>query len=79
MAGRRALATDSLSSEDVYHVLRNRIMTCELVPGKWFTERRSAVEFGLGLPPVRDALTRLMRDGLVQAAAPNAYRITPSP
>lgn len=77
MAVRRALATDVGSSDAVYRVLRNRIMTCELVPGQWLTERRSAVEFGLGLPPVRDALARLVRDGLVQPVPPHAYRITP--
>ncbi|MEV7976801.1 GntR family transcriptional regulator [Streptomyces sp. NPDC086519] len=77
MADRRVLATDVPSSEAVYRMLRNRIMSCELVPGQLLTERRSAVELGLGLLPVRDALTRLVRDGLVQAVPPNAYRITP--
>lgn len=52
-------------------------MTCELVPGQCLTERRSAVGVGLGLPPVRDALTRLVRDGLVQAVPPHLYRVTP--
>jgi DNA-binding GntR family transcriptional regulator len=77
MADRRALATDVPSSKAVYRLLRNRIMTCELVPGQLLTERRSAVELGLALLPVRDALTRLVRDRLVQAVSPNAYRITP--
>ncbi|MFD5541511.1 GntR family transcriptional regulator [Streptomyces sp. NPDC127079] len=77
MAVRHALTTDAESSETVYRMLRNRIMTCELRPGQWLTERRIAVEFGLGLPPARQALTRLIRDGLVQQMPPHAYRITP--
>ncbi|MFF5147641.1 GntR family transcriptional regulator [Streptomyces sp. NPDC013157] len=77
MTERRALATDARSSVAVYHMLRTRIMTCELVPGQPLTERASAVEFGLGLSPVRDALTRLVGDGLVQVVSPNVYRITP--
>ncbi|MBO4253315.1 GntR family transcriptional regulator [Streptomyces griseorubiginosus] len=52
-------------------------MTCELAPGQWLTERKCAVELGLGLPPVRTALTRLMQDGLVQSTPPHAFRITP--
>jgi DNA-binding GntR family transcriptional regulator len=77
MAGRRALAAGAGSSETVYRVLRNRIMTCELAPGQLLTERRNAVELGLGLPPVHDALTRLVRDGLVRTVSPDAYRVTP--
>ncbi|MFI1050909.1 GntR family transcriptional regulator [Streptomyces griseoruber] len=77
MADTRAWATEARSSEAVYRMLRNRIMTCELVPGQLLTERTSAVQWGLGLPPVRDALTRLVGNGLVQVVSPNAYRITP--
>ncbi|MFF4116247.1 GntR family transcriptional regulator [Streptomyces sp. NPDC001714] len=77
MVDRRVWATGARSSESVYHSLRTRIMTCELVPGHPLTERASAVEFGLGLPPVRDALTRLVGDGLVQVVSPHTYRITP--
>src|SRR5689334_3814510 len=77
MADRRGLATEARSPEDVYRMLRTRIMTCELVPGQLLTERASAVRFGVGLSPLRDALTRLVSDGLVQAVPPNAYRITP--
>lgn len=76
MAVRRALATHADLFEAAYSVLRNRIMTCELAPGRWLTERRCAVELGLGLPPVRDALTRLVQDGLVQVVSPHGYRVT---
>ncbi|WOX15416.1 GntR family transcriptional regulator [Streptomyces sp. N50] len=77
MADGPASATEAQSPEDVYRMLRTRIMTGELVPGQPLTEHASAVRFGLGSPPVRDALTRLAGDGLVQAVSPHAYRITP--
>ncbi|MFF4806320.1 GntR family transcriptional regulator [Streptomyces sp. NPDC002144] len=77
MADRRAPATQARPSEAVYRTLRTRIITGELPPGQPLNERASAVAFGLGLSPVRDTLTRLVGDGLVQVVAPHAYRITP--
>jgi DNA-binding GntR family transcriptional regulator len=77
MVDGRALATSELSSETVYSTLRGRIVTCELVPGQWLAERRSAIDLGLGLSPVRAALTRLARDGLVQVVPRKGYRVTP--
>ncbi|MEU1183291.1 GntR family transcriptional regulator [Streptomyces sp. NPDC005820] len=77
MADTSALALETPSSEAVYRMLRNQIMTCELSPGRLLTERESAVELGLGLSLVHEVLTRLMRDGLVQAVSPGVYRITP--
>src|SRR4051812_15077038 len=77
MAGKLALATEEPSSDAAYRMLRKRILTCELCPGQWFTERRSAVELGLGLSPVRGALTRLVQDGLVQSVPAKGYRVTP--
>ncbi|MFD4509168.1 GntR family transcriptional regulator [Streptomyces sp. NPDC058457] len=77
MADTSALALETPSSEAVYRMLRNRIMTCELSPGQVLTERESAVELGLALAPVHDVLTRLVQDGLVQTVSPSVYRITP--
>ncbi|MFD5544879.1 GntR family transcriptional regulator [Streptomyces sp. NPDC127079] len=73
----RASTLRTGSSETVYRMLRNRIMTCELVPGQMLTARGCAVELGLGLCTIRDALTHLARDGLVQTVPHNGYRITP--
>ena len=64
-------------SGTAYEALRHRIITCELAPGERLTERRTAAELGLGLSPVRDALTRLVQDGLLQVAPRKGYRVTP--
>lgn len=64
-------------SEMAYRTLRERVLTCELSPGERLTERRAAVELGLGLSPVRHALTRLTQDGLIQIIPPKGYRVAP--
>jgi DNA-binding GntR family transcriptional regulator len=65
------------SSDAAYRVLRDRIMTWELAPGQWLTERSSAVRLGLGLPQVRQALARLVADGLLQVLPRDHFRVTP--
>jgi DNA-binding GntR family transcriptional regulator len=64
-------------SETAYDALRNRILACELGPGERLTERQTATDLGLGLSPVRDALTRLVQDGLVQVIPRKGYRVAP--
>jgi DNA-binding GntR family transcriptional regulator len=64
-------------SEAAYLTLRSRVLTCRLSPGERLTERTTAAELGLGLSPVRHALTRLIADGLVQVVPPRGYRVAP--
>jgi DNA-binding GntR family transcriptional regulator len=63
--------------ETAYRTLRERVLTCQLNPGDWLTERRTAAELGLGLSPVRHALTRLTQDGLIQVIPLKGYRVAP--
>jgi DNA-binding GntR family transcriptional regulator len=64
-------------SETAYRTLRERVLTCKLNPGARLTERGTAAELGLGLSPVRHALTRLIQDGLVQVTPFEGYRVAP--
>ncbi|MBN9063021.1 MAG: hypothetical protein BGP06_17880 [Rhizobiales bacterium 65-9] len=46
-------------------LLEERIVTLKLAPGSWVTEQELSAQIGLGRTPVREALQRLIGDGLV--------------
>lgn len=50
----------------VYEMLRSEIVSGGLPPGEPLVEARIAEEFGVSKTPVREALIRLQRDGLVE-------------
>jgi DNA-binding GntR family transcriptional regulator len=77
VADRRARTSGRPLSDTAYQLLRDRILSCELAPGDRLTERGTAEALQLGLSPVRDALTRLAQDGLVQVLPRKGYRVTP--
>jgi DNA-binding GntR family transcriptional regulator len=67
-------AQDSTSSaERVYHTLRKRILEGSLLPGQWLVEAEIAGSFQVSRTPVREALKRLVTEGL---AAHDAFRGT---
>ena len=47
--------------------LREAIVTCQLAPGEKLTEPSLAAQMGVSRSPVREALHRLQRQGLVQS------------
>jgi DNA-binding GntR family transcriptional regulator len=53
-------------AERAYRILEDRIVTLKLPPGAWLTEQELASRAGLGRTPVREALQRLIGDGLAQ-------------
>jgi DNA-binding GntR family transcriptional regulator len=63
--------------ETAYRRLRADIISGRLAPGQRLTERGLALETGLGISPIRDALTRLDHDGLVKTVPRKGYRVTP--
>jgi DNA-binding GntR family transcriptional regulator len=50
----------------VFEALKNEILSGALAPGAQLVEARIAEELGVSKTPVREALIRLQRDGLVQ-------------
>jgi Transcriptional regulators len=50
---------------NVYNIIRKSIMTLELVPGQMLSEKELAVKLGVSKTPVREALIKLSREGLV--------------
>ncbi len=70
-------ASASSQGEVAYTALRRRIIQCELEPGERITEAQLAAETGVGKTPVREALTRLVQEGLVRSMPGHGYEVTP--
>ncbi|MGI9331618.1 MAG: GntR family transcriptional regulator [Gammaproteobacteria bacterium] len=59
--------TDGLSlSERAHDEIEHRIATCELAPGASLSEKRLSSALGIGRTPIREALQRLSREGMVR-------------
>lgn len=56
----------TISQEEIYASIKERIINCEIPPGGLIVENSLAAEFGTSRTPIREALLRLQRDGLVQ-------------
>ncbi len=61
----------------IYEELRQRILTLKLKPGEPLDEISLAEQFGLSRSPVRDALARLVSEGLVTSLPNRTTIVTP--
>lgn len=52
-------------TEQAYHLLEEKIVTLQLQPGEFLSEYALVSQLGLGRTPIREALQRLAREGLV--------------
>ncbi len=59
----------------VYEQLRDEILSGSLSPGSQLVEARIAADVGVSKTPVREALIRLQRDGLVEIAPYRGARV----
>ena len=66
-----------LLREKVYAELRADMIACRLAPGTEIRESELALRFGVSKSPVRDALMRLEREGLVITLPRQGYRVAP--
>jgi DNA-binding GntR family transcriptional regulator/transcriptional regulator with XRE-family HTH domain len=64
---RSGVARGLLLSDQVYQVLRQRIVAGELVPGQRLVESDIARQLGTSQAPAREAIKRLAHDGLVSS------------
>jgi len=67
----------SLLRDRAYQILRDAIITGELEPGSVIKDTELADRVGLSRTPVREALTRLTEDGLVESKPHSWTRVTP--
>lgn len=63
--------------EAVYDQLRADMLCCKLPPGAEIREAELAARFQVSKSPVRDALMRLEREGLVITLPRQGYRVAP--
>ncbi|HDR9173104.1 TPA: GntR family transcriptional regulator [Burkholderia vietnamiensis] len=61
----------------IYEELRRQILTLQLKPGSPLDEVSLAAQFGLSRSPVRDALARLISEGLVTILPNRTTLVTP--
>lgn len=52
--------------DQAYEVIKHKIITCELRPGELLSEAVLSADLDIGRTPVRQAIDRLMGDGLVE-------------
>jgi len=71
----KTLTSRSLE-EEVYDSILEAIVKGELEPGSPLVEARLSEEFGVSKTPIREALIRLKRDGLVESAPHHRNRVT---
>ena len=64
-------------TDRAYATIKSRLIYLELPPGTTFTEASLAQGLGISKTPVREALARVRREGLVEASARSGYRVTP--
>lgn len=67
-------STETLNDK-VYNVLKERILTGDLVPGSRLVDSTIAKEYGISRTPVRDAIRMLVDDGLVISNATRGYSV----
>jgi GntR family transcriptional regulator, rspAB operon transcriptional repressor len=72
-----AVAGTRLLRLDVFHGLRRDILSCRLAPGAELREAELAERFSVSKSPVRDALSRLVQEGLVMVMPRQGYRVAP--
>src|SRR3990170_3225564 len=63
-------------TEQAYYRLEEMIVTLELAPGAILSEQALSSELGIGRTPVREALQRLSREGLVVVLPRKAIIVT---
>jgi DNA-binding GntR family transcriptional regulator len=62
---------------DIFRELRQDILACRLPPGAELREAELAERFAVSKSPVRDALSRLVHEGLVIVMPRQGYRVAP--
>ena len=66
-----------LLRERAYDALRDAIIRLELAPRQPLTERVLSEQLGVSKSPIRDALIRLERDGLVRSTPFKGFEVAP--
>ena len=61
----------------VYETIKNEIITCVLQPGQQIAQPQLAERYQTGITPIREALQKLTKEGLVQSIPRFGYIVSP--
>lgn len=64
-------------AERAYTRLRHEILTCDLAPGQVVSERELARRYEMSKTPIREALSQVCHDGLMQRLPGRGYMVAP--
>lgn len=62
--------------DDVYRILWSRILSRDLHPGDKLSDLKLSLELGVSRTPVREALHRLLQDGVIRARPNHGFFVT---
>jgi DNA-binding GntR family transcriptional regulator len=75
LGGDQAMDSHRPMGDVVYHRLRDAIIDGRLAPGQWLRQEALAQELGISQMPVREALKRLVGEGLAERIAYRGVRV----
>ena len=70
------MARTTVLREQVYEQIKHDIITCKLSPGEPLSENQFLDQFQVSKTPIREALTSLVQDGLVEYTPNRGFMVT---
>jgi DNA-binding GntR family transcriptional regulator len=71
------MARQTVLRQQVYEQIKHDIITCKLAPGEPLSENQFVDRFKVSKTPIREALTSLVQDGLVEYTPNRGFMVTP--
>ena len=71
------MARQTVLRQHVYEQIKHDIITCILAPGEPLSENQFVDRFQVSKTPIREALTSLVQEGLVEYTPNRGFRVTP--
>jgi DNA-binding GntR family transcriptional regulator len=71
------MARQTVLRQHVYEQIKHDIITCKLKPGEPVSENQFVDRFGVSKTPIREALTSLVQDGLLEYTPNRGFQVTP--
>ncbi|HLO29906.1 MAG TPA: GntR family transcriptional regulator [Anaerolineales bacterium] len=71
------MARATVLRQQIYEQIKHDIITCKLAPGAPLSENQFVDRFQVSKTPIREALTSLVQDGLVEYAPNRGFMVTP--
>jgi DNA-binding GntR family transcriptional regulator len=70
------MARETVLRQQVYEEIKHDIITCKLAPGEPLSENQFIDRFQVSKTPIREALTLLVQDGLVEYTPNRGFMVT---